>query len=91
MKTKIYKIAFQFIESDMCSNIVISKKEFDRQLAFMREQVKATAKNEYPIEEYPVEKCDHICYNETTYIFTSGCATTYLFALICKNGYKFKA
>lgn len=90
MKTKIYKIAFQFIDTDMCTNLDISKKEFDRQLAFMREQVKTTAGNEYPIEEYPMNKKDCICYTETAYIFVSGCATTYLFELVCKNGYKFK-
>lgn len=90
MKTKLYKIQFQFIETNMSSEIIISKKEFDKQLAFLREQIAKTADYECPVEEMQAFETDRICYTEKTYVFSSGCATTYLTESICKTGYKFK-
>ena len=90
MKTAKYRIVFEYLETDMCQEMGISKKEFNRQLFFLRQQVKNTTVNECPVTECEPRIRDHESLVETMYHFTSGCAVTYLFALECKPGYCFK-
>lgn len=88
MKTAKYVIAFDSIDTDMCYELVISKKEYNRQLAFLRQQVERTKDNECPCTER-IYKHDHGTFTETTIYFSVATATTYLSALECKEGYHF--
>lgn len=67
------------------------KKEFNRQLDFLRQQVKDTPEtNECPVTEAePITK-EYTGHTTTVYIFRSGTVATYLTAKICKDGYQFK-
>lgn len=89
MKAAKYRIVFEFLETDMCREMGISKKEFTRQLAFLRRQVEETTGNECPVTEGEPRVRDRETFVETMYHFSSGCAVTYLFALECKEGYRF--
>ena len=89
MKTAKYRIVFEYLEADMCQEMDITKKEFTRQLAFLRQQVENTKDNECPVTECDTRIRDRETFTETTHHFTSGCAVTYLFALECKEGYRF--
>lgn len=91
MKTAKYKIQFEGYEVMMSTDMEITKKEFNRQLAFLRQQVKDTPDtNEYPVKEYEPHVYERSGFTETVYHFNSGCADTYLTALVCKPGYHFK-
>lgn len=92
MKTARYTIEFEGYEVDMCKTMEITKKEFNRQLDFMRQQVRTTPEtNEYPVSEAePITK-EYAGHTTTVYIFHSGTVTTYLTAMICKDGYQFKS
>lgn len=90
MKTAKYRIVFEYLDADMCNEMEISKKEFNRQLSFMRQQVENTKDNECPINECDQMVRDRESLVETVYHFNSGCAVTYLYALECKPGYCFK-
>ena len=89
MKTAKYRIEIENLETTMCQTLDISKKEYTRQLAFMRQQVKETAANEYPVTESEPRSYDHEGMTETVYQFNCGCSSTYLIALECKEGYHF--
>lgn len=90
MKTAKYFIEFDYCENGMCAPMEISKKEYQRQLAYMREQINATKDDECPVEEMePIQK-DLETMNKIVYIFHSGCARTFLTSLKCKPGYRFK-
>lgn len=89
MKTAKYRIVFEYLDSDMCQEMEISKKEFNRQLSFLREQTVHTLGNECPITECEPRVRDRETFVETMHHFNSGCAVTYLFALECKPGYCF--
>ena len=89
MKTAKYRIEVEFLETAMCQTLDISKKEYNRQLAFMRQQVRDTADNECPVAEIEPRSYDHEGMTETVHRFNSGCCATYLIALECKEGYRF--
>lgn len=89
MKTAKYRIEIEFLETAMHQSLDISKREYNRQLAFMRQQVKATADNECPVTEAETLSGDHKGYTETWHRFNCGCCATYLIALECKEGYHF--
>lgn len=90
MKTAKYFIEFDYCENGMCSPMEISKKEFQQQLSYMRNQIEATKDDESPIVEFDPQKGDLPSMETTTYIFHSGCARTFLTAFKCKPGYRFK-
>jgi hypothetical protein len=89
MKTAKYKIQFEYYDTEMSTEMEISKKAFNLQLAFLRQQVIDTKNNECPVTEYEPRTREHEGLTETMYHFNSGCADTYLFALVCKKGYHF--
>lgn len=92
MKTEKYFIEFDYCEIGMCAPMSISKKEFNRQLAFMREQVTETKDNEEtPVQEFDPIRSDLGTTERTVYVFHSGCTRTFLTELKCKPGYRFKA
>ena len=91
MKTAKYLIEFDFLENDMVSTMEISKKEFTRQLAFLRQQIETTKDDECPIvePEYSGRTKEGNGYTKTIYYFRSGCAETALIELNAKDGYYF--
>lgn len=90
MKTCKYYISFDSIETKMCNDIEISKKEFTRQLQYLQKQMIETADDEYPMEELEPTSYTHDTYTATNYKFYVGTATTYLTKIECKEGYYFK-
>lgn len=90
MKTAIYKIEVEFYETPMNAPLTISKKEFNRQLSFLRQKVEESKDYEYPLQERPAQVFKHAHSTETVYHFKTGCADTYLSAYVCDKGYHFK-
>lgn len=89
IKTTKYRIEIDFLETAMCQTLDIPKKEYNRQLAFMRQQVRDTADYECPVTEVDVRSYDHEHMTETVHRFNSGCCSTCLIVLKCKEGYCF--
>ena len=91
MKTSKYYIENDFLENDMLLRMEISKKEFNRQLAFLRQQIKTTKDDECPIvePEYSGRTHEVTSYTETRYYFRSGCAETCLVEMKTKEGFYF--
>ena len=91
MKTKKYFLDIEFCEAEMVNKIEISKKEFNRQMKFLRAQTYLTKDNECPITEpeWSNKKFEHETYTETCYVFNSGCCNTFLTILETKEGYCF--
>ena len=89
MKTAKYRLEIEFLDTAMCQAMDITKKEYTRQLAFMRQQVRDTADNECPVHEIDARSYDHEGLTETVHQFASGCCVTFLIALECKEGYRF--
>ena len=73
----------------MINDIQISKKEYKKQLAFLRNQTEKTKEYESPVVERETKK-DCKTYIKQVNYFTCACSTTALFALVCKKGYVFK-
>lgn len=94
MKTKKYYIENEFCDNEMIFKMEISKKEFDRQLKFLRNSVIVSQQMGYetPVTEpeWSGRKVDHTTCTETIYTFMSGCCATYLTAFETKEGYAFK-
>ena len=89
MKTTRYYIGFENMESAMCSKMEISKAEYNRQMAYMREQVVATEHNEYTLDELSPVVHDLGTTVKTIISFSMGCAYTDLIKVECKPGYCF--
>lgn len=92
MKTKKYFVEIEMCENNMMQRMEISKKEYDRQLKYMREQVEATIDYETPVvePEWSGKVIDHPQTTEVIYCFNCGCCTTYLTKYETKEGYAFK-
>lgn len=89
MKTEKYAIQFESIDTVMCTEIMISKKEFHKQLSFLAKQADNTAADEYPVEERTTtEENEKIII--TRRLFSVGTGSVYLTSYICKPGYHFK-
>lgn len=91
MKTSQYIIETAYLENDMILRMEISKKEFTRQLAFLRQQIETTKDDECPITEPEYSGSTHEGegYIKTLYYFRSGCAETCLHEIKAKEGYHF--
>ena len=89
-KTAKYTIEFHSIETPLSTEIQISGKEFDKQLRFLRQQIDATAGNEFPVETYTTES-DFAGCTVTRYRFSVATGDVYLAKYQCKPGYQFKA
>ena len=90
MKTERYTIIFENLEASMSREIIISRSEFNRQLSYMRQQVRDTQNNEYPVEELECRITPCKEFTKTVYTFACGCAYTDLTEIICNDGYAFK-
>jgi hypothetical protein len=89
MKTVKYSISFSSIDTDLSTEIIISKKEYLRQWDFLWEQISKTKENEYPMEHYHTKHETE----KTIFLrdsFTVGTGTVYLTQCTCKPGYHFK-
>lgn len=91
MKTRKYTVETECCENAMLWQMEISKKEFDRQLKLMRNQVIVTAEYETPViePEHSGKTFDHPTYTETIFVFQSACSVTFLTHFEAKEGYKF--
>lgn len=89
MKTVKYSISFYSVETELSTEICISKKEYQKQLDFLENQLIETREYESPVEYrneiYETEKVLSI-----THYFTVGMGTTSLTCCKCKAGYHFK-
>ena len=89
MKTEKYGIGFMSIETSMCSQIEISKKEYDKQIRFLNKKIEMTQ-----ADEYPMEKSEMVFQNEqmieTVTSYSVGTGETILIKYECKPGYHFK-
>ena len=90
MKKAMYSIEFDMGESAMSGRIEISKAEFEKQLSLLKKQIVATAESEFAVEELPYSSYETASTYETTYLFSCGCATTYLRKTECKEGFCIK-
>lgn len=91
MKTRKYTVETECCENAMLWQMEISKKEFDRQLKLMRNQVIVSSGYESPViePERSGKVFDHPTYTETIFVFQTACSVTYLTRLETKEGYKF--
>ena len=89
MKTEKYAIQFVSIETPLSTEIIISKKEYLKQIDFLAKQTEKTAAEEYPVEEHYSQQ-----ENEKILIirrrFSVGTGDVYLTSYTCKPGYHFK-
>jgi hypothetical protein len=89
MKTEKYAIQFASVETILSTEIIISKTEYKKQLAFLAKQKAETISEEFPVEEY-----ETIQENEKVKItrrrFSVATGDLYLTSYICKPGYQFK-
>lgn len=90
MKKAMYCIAFDMLETCMSTKIEISKSEFEKQLSFLKKQVGETQSYETPVEELVVKEYETSSTYETIYYAACGCATTYLYKTVCKDGFCIK-
>lgn len=86
MKTAKYILEIDMLDTDMLQSMELTKKEYNRQLAYLHSQVQATADNELPVEESK-EVHDRDGYTKTITMYSCGCCTTYLIAIECYPGY----
>lgn len=86
MKTAKYILEIDMLDTDMLQSMELTKKEYNRQLAYLHSQVQATADHECPVEESE-EVIDLNGYTKTVNIYRCGCCTTYLTAFECYPGY----
>ena len=89
MKKEKYYISFENLEHSMCSEIEISKSEYQTQLDFMRKQVKKTSESEAPVIELESKKYESETTIKTVHFFNCGCSYTDLSKIECKDGYRF--
>ena len=89
MKTEKYAIQFVSIETPLSTEIIISKKEYLKQIDFLAKQTDKTTADEYPVEQHMT-----IDENEKIKIirrrFSVGTGDVYLTSYTCKPGYHFK-
>lgn len=91
MKTKKFTISFDSLENEMSTEIVITEKEYYKQLTFLLNQEKETKDNDV---EYRIEKiCEQRKEDEKIILdiiyFQNCTATTTLKKYRCKQGYHF--
>lgn len=91
MKTARYFIHFENIEYSMCQKFEISKKEYENQVKFMKNQVNITSiDEETPVTEIEPKIFEYEKYTETIITFQCACAFTDLIKKECKEGYCFR-
>jgi hypothetical protein len=89
MKTEKHTIQFVSIETPLSTEIIISKKEYLKQLAFLTKQITKTAGEEFPAEQHVIiEENEKI--QITRRRFSVGTGDVYLTIYTCKPGYHFK-
>lgn len=89
MKTEKYSIQFVSVETDLSTEIFISKKEYKKQIDFLAKVSYATVNDEFPLEQY----CTMHDMERFTLIrqrFSVGTGDVWLSSYTCKPGYKFK-
>jgi hypothetical protein len=86
MKTAKYILEIDMLDTDMVQSMELTKKEYNRQLAYLHSQVQATADHECPVEETE-HVLDRDGYTKTINMYSCGCCTTYLIAYECRPGY----
>jgi hypothetical protein len=91
MKKTLYYISFDMLETAMSRRVEISKTEYEKQLAFLTQQITETVENECPVEQLPTSTYETSSTYETKNFFMCGCATTVLHKSECKEGFCFKA
>lgn len=89
MKTETYTIQFKAIETALSRAMTISKTEYEKQLAFLMNQLEETKDNEFPMEHRTYTR-ELTGATWTQHYFTIGTADTILSETICKPGYHFK-
>lgn len=90
MKTARYFIKFENFEHSMCNDVEISKKEYNKQVKFMREQVKTNIDSEIPVKELDTKTYEKETTIETVISFICACAYTDIIKIECKDGYCFR-
>ena len=90
MKHEMFFIEFSAYDTDMSTRIPLSKKEFNKQLKFLRSQTLQTAENESPVTELKIDQKETDTTITNYYFFNCGCADTMLVHYECKPGYCFK-
>lgn len=88
-KTVKYFISFENLENQMSTEIEISKSEYNRQIKFLRAQIKNTEDTDAPIEEMEEKIYVRETSIETRNSFNCGCSFTDLTKIECKDGYCF--
>lgn len=91
MITERYTIQTEIFEAYATAEMTITKAEFTRQLAFLREQVATAAREDWEqrVEEFPATVRDGKAVTETLYHFSFGGGATFLTHKVCKPGYHF--
>lgn len=89
-KTVKYYVSFSSVDTDMSTDIEISKAQYEAQLNKLCNQINDTKENECPVEELTSLHREHTPFTEDILFFTCGCATVTLTKLSCKEGYYFK-
>lgn len=90
MKTVKYFIECEYLENPMIKKMQISKKEFEANMKHLQKEVEKTVDDECPIELFRDEIKEFETHTTRTVIFHSGCCSTYLTKITCKEGYRFK-
>ena len=89
MKTEKYSIQFVSVDTDLSTEIFISKKEYKKQIDFLAKVAYETVNNEFPLEQF-LATHDKEGFTIIRQRFTVGCGDVWLSSYTCKPGYKFK-
>ena len=88
MKT-LYYIEFKNYDTAMSHKIAISKKEYDTQLKFLKQQVEDTREDDLQML-MSIHSKEFDTYTATAHRFDLACSSTYLSCYKCKENYTFK-
>ena len=89
MKTEKYAIQFISFDIPLSREIAISKKEYERQYSFLRQQLLTREGSENAVEQYTdTQENEQIII--TRHRFSVGLGDTWLTVYKCKSGYHFK-
>ncbi len=89
MKTERFTLSVLGCDCDLIEDQIITKQEFNKRIKELKERVKETADNEYPIEFHLIED-ESVSLKVEVYAFTLATTDVYLRHYTCKEGYYFK-
>ena len=88
MKT-IYYLEINNYETPILHRMELTKKEYEKQLKFLKQQVEDTKEDDIPMT-MTIRSKEYDTYTATAHRFDLACSSTYLTCYKCKENFTFK-